>query len=113
MHEMSICMSMMNLIADQQKQAGFSRVKRVIVELGALSHVDPEALQFCFDAAARGTSAEGGTLEIREVAASAWCHDCLQTVQIAEYGGACPRCDGNKLILQGGDEMKLKELEVV
>ena len=113
MHELSICLSMIDLITDQQKQAGFSKVKRVIVEIGALSHIDPEALQFCFGAASRGTVAEDGSLEIRRVAAVAWCHDCLQSVQIAEHGGACPQCGGNKLILQEGDEMKLKELEVV
>ena len=110
---MSLCLSMLNLIEDQQKQNGFSRVKRVIVEIGSLSHVDPEALQFCFDAAARGTLAEDGTLEIREVPATAWCYDCLESVQIAERGGDCPRCGGAKLILQQGEEMKLKELEVV
>lgn len=110
---MSICLSMIDLIADQQKQAGFAKVKRVVVEIGALSHVDPEALRFCFDAAARGTAVENGTLEIRQVAATAWCHDCLRTVEVAERGGACPRCNGGKLIVQEGEEMRLKELEVV
>ena len=113
MHEMSICLSMIDLIRDQQPKERFTRVKRIVVEIGALSHIDPEALRFCFDAAARGTLAEDGALEIREVAAVAWCHDCLQSVEIPERGAACPRCNGNKLIVQEGDEMKLKELEVV
>jgi hydrogenase nickel incorporation protein HypA/HybF len=34
-------------------------------------------------------------------------------VEIAARGAPCPRCDGAKLLVQGGDEMRLKEMEVV
>lgn len=113
MHEMSICLSLIDLIRAQQASHSFSSVRRVVVEIGALGHVEPDALQFCFESAAHGTLAQGSELEIRRVAGEAWCHDCVGRVEIAERGDACPECGGGKLIVQQGDEMKLKELEVV
>ncbi len=41
MHEVALCNSLVDLIRDQQHQRGFQRVRRVIVELGVLGHVDP------------------------------------------------------------------------
>ena len=71
------------------------------------------ALRFAVDAAARGGVAEGATLEIREPAGTAYCLDCETSVTIAARGASCPRCDGVRLLVQGGDEMRLKEMEVV
>jgi hydrogenase nickel incorporation protein HypA/HybF len=34
-------------------------------------------------------------------------------VAISARGAPCPRCGGVKLLVQGGDEMRLKEMEVV
>jgi hydrogenase nickel incorporation protein HypA/HybF len=48
----------------------------VRLAVGALGHVEPEAMRFCFDVAARGTIAEGAQLESRTVPGEAWCLDC-------------------------------------
>ena len=44
---------------------------------------------------------------------TAYCLDCETSVAIAARGAPCPRCGGAKLLVQGGDEMRLKEMEVV
>jgi hydrogenase nickel incorporation protein HypA/HybF len=43
------------------------RVRRVTLEVGALSGIMPEAIAFCFDVVAAGTALEGATLDIRKV----------------------------------------------
>jgi hydrogenase nickel incorporation protein HypA/HybF len=63
--------------------------------------------------ASRGGLAEGATLDIREPPGTAYCLDCETSVTISARGTPCPRCDGAKLLVQGGDEMRLKEMEVV
>jgi hydrogenase nickel incorporation protein HypA/HybF len=113
MHEVALCHGMLELIRDQQQQRGFSRVKRVIVEIGVLGHVDPHALAFAFEVGSRDSVAAGAELEIREIGGKAWCMDCGTTVSIARRGDACPGCGGYTLIVAQGDEMRLKELEVV
>ena len=113
MHEMALCQGMVELIAEQQRSRGFSRVKRVIVEIGALGHVDPHALEFAFEVGARDTPAEQAVLEIREIPGSGWCMDCCETVAIERRGEPCPGCGGYKLIVREGEDMRLKELEVI
>jgi hydrogenase nickel incorporation protein HypA/HybF len=113
MHEMALCEAMLDVIAEQQRLGGFVAVKRVIVEIGTLGHVDPHALEFAFEAGAKDTVAEHAVLEIREVPGSGWCMDCSATVRIERRGDPCPGCGGYQLIVQQGDEMRVKELEVV
>lgn len=113
MHEVALCHSLVGLIREQQQQRGFERVRRVIVEVGALGHVDPHALDFAFEVEARDSPAEGAELEIRQIEGRAWCMDCSKLETIARRGDACPECGGFTLIVQQGDELRLKELEVI
>ncbi len=113
MHEMALCQGMIELIREQQLEKGFDRVKRIIVEIGVLGHVDPHALEFAFEVGARNSAAENAILEIREMAGRAWCMDCSQSVSIGRRGDACPSCGGYTMIVEQGDEMRLKELEVI
>jgi hydrogenase nickel incorporation protein HypA/HybF len=104
---------MIDIIRDQQRQRGFDRVSRVIVEVGALGHVDPHALEFAFDVEAKDSPAEGAVLEILEIAGRAWCMDCSEAVTVKRRGDPCPGCGGFGMIVEQGDELRLKELEVV
>ena len=113
MHEMALCQSMLDLIEDQRGQEGFSAVNKVIVEIGSLGHVDPHALHFAFDVATVGTVAADATLHIREIPGKGWCMDCSREICVARRGDGCPHCGSFTLIMQQGDEMRLKELEVV
>ena len=113
MHEMALSQSLLDLIGEHARAASASRVTRVVLEIGVLSHVDPAAMSFCFDSAARGTIAENAILQICEPSGKAYCFTCEKTIQIGARGEACPDCHGYQLLVNGGEEMKLKELEVV
>lgn len=113
MHEMAITQSLVDLIADEQRARGFSTVRRVVVEIGKLGHVDPHALRFAFDATVPGTIANGAALDIREVDGAAWCMDCSQKVVVNRRGDGCPLCGQHRMIVEQGEDMRLKELEVV
>jgi hydrogenase nickel incorporation protein HypA/HybF len=113
MHEISLATALIKLVHEQAAAARARRVTRLVLEIGTLSHVDTHALRFAVDAAALGGLAEGATLEIQEPEGTAYCLDCEASVAIAARGAACPRCGGVKLLAQGGDEMRLKEMEVV
>jgi len=113
MHEMAITHSLVDLIRDEQSTRGFTAVRRVIVEIGKLGHVDSHALHFAFDAATVGTSLNEAELEIREIDGTAWCMDCSRTVALDRRGDGCPNCGQHMLILNQGEELRLKELEVV
>ena len=110
---MALCQSMIELIEVEQRRQAFAQVARVVVEIGALGHVDPHALEFAFEVTARGTAASDATLEIREIAGRAWCMNCAERTEIARRGDPCPHCGSHQLIVEQGEEMRLKELEVL
>src|SRR3546814_11849710 len=86
MHELSLCLSMLDLIAERVRAEGAHRVLRIGVDIGALGHVEPQALAFCFESAARGTAAAGARLEIRVVPGRAYCFDCGEGMLIRQRG---------------------------
>jgi hydrogenase nickel incorporation protein HypA/HybF len=87
-------------------------VRAVMLELGALSHVEEESLRFCFDAVTRGTVAEGARLDVLATPGRAWCMPCSEEVALARLGDACPRCGSFQLQVTQGEAMKVKEIEV-
>lgn len=113
MHEVSLATALIDLVQEQAAAVRASRVTRLVIEIGALSHVDAHALRFAVDGASRGGLAEGAMLDILQPEGTAYCLDCETSVAIAARGEPCPRCSGFKLLVQGGDEMRLKEMEVV
>jgi hydrogenase nickel incorporation protein HypA/HybF len=112
MHEMSLCESIMGIIEDEAKRQGFTRVKRVRLEIGALSGAEPEAMRFGFDAVTRGTLAEGAELEILPLPGTAWCLPCAAQVEISQRFDTCPVCGSPQVQVTGGEELRIKDLEV-
>ena len=78
MHELGIAESALEVALAQATAAGATRVLRMVIRVGALSGVDPEALRFAFTAILPGTPAEGAAVQIDSVAAVAYCPDCRQ-----------------------------------
>jgi hydrogenase nickel incorporation protein HypA/HybF len=109
---MSLMEGVLQLMEDAALRQKFSRVTAVWLEIGQLAGVEAEAMRFCFDAATRGSVAEGATLEILTIPGSAWCAQCSASVAMSEVPGACPLCGTYQLRVTGGTEMRLKELEV-
>lgn len=112
MHEMSICMSVVAALEEQAKVHSYTRVKAVWLEIGPLAGVEPESLIFCFDAATRGTLAENAKLEIVYTPLVAWCMSCSKNVNLANRLDTCPDCGGGELQITGGNELRIKSMEV-
>jgi hydrogenase nickel incorporation protein HypA/HybF len=113
MHEMSIAQSIVELVEEHARKDAFARARQIRLSIGALSHVDPRALEFGFDVAARGTAAEGATLVIDRPPGTGYCADCEKNVAITAHGEPCPSCGGDRWLLVGGEEMRVVDLEVL
>jgi len=112
MHEMSLAEGVLQILEDQAKSQDYTKVKTVWLEIGELSHVDPNAIAFCFDAVIHGTIADGAKLEIIRTPGRAWCHDCSEHIAVSSLVDPCPKCGGHRIQVTDGDDMRVKELEV-
>jgi hydrogenase nickel incorporation protein HypA/HybF len=109
MHELSIVQGIIEIC---EQHSGGRRVLAVTLEIGSLSGVVPEALEFCFEAATRGSLLEGARLEIERVDATGFCSDCGVVSQMDTYFDPCPSCGALALSLRTGEEMRVRDLEV-
>lgn len=112
MHEMALCEGILTALEQNARDEGYTRVKRVRLEIGALAGVETEAMRFGFDVVMKGSLADGARLEITDVPGAAWCMQCMKTVPVKQRYDACPDCSSYQLQVTGGEEMKIKELEV-
>ena len=112
MHELSLAESVLQIIEETAVTKGFRQVRSVVLEIGQLATIEADAMRFCFDAVVRGSVAEGALLEIVEVPSCGWCAQCAETVPMSDLLSCCPNCGFHRLQLKGGQEMRLKSLEV-
>jgi hydrogenase nickel incorporation protein HypA/HybF len=105
-HELAIAQEVIALVAARTEGA---RVTRVVLEIGRLCAVLPDAMRFCFDLATEGTVAEGAALEIREVPGRGRCRACGSEVALDRPFGRC-RCGGSDLEWLAGEELRIKEV---
>ena len=113
MHEMALCENILQVLEEQAVEQNYAAVKTVWLEIGPLAGVELEALRFSFDAVANGTLADQAELVIVETRGEAWCRSCAKTVPIRQRFDACPLCGGYDLQVTSGEELRIKELEVV
>ena len=112
MHEMSLAESVLDIIEESARANNFKRVRRVVLEIGKLSAVEPDAMRFCFEAVMSGGIGEGATLDIVETEGCGWCAKCACHVPLAALYDACPHCGGYPVGVSSGDAMRVVELEV-
>jgi hydrogenase nickel incorporation protein HypA/HybF len=112
MHEMSLCESVLQILEQQAEAQNYRKVKTIWLEIGALTGVEVEAMRFCFDVVVQGSLAENAQLEIVIAPGQAWCMPCGANVLIQELYAQCPLCGSQQLQVNGGEQMRIKELEV-
>lgn len=109
MHELSITQGIIDIC---EKHASGRRVLSLDVEIGDLSGVVPDAIEFCFEACSRGTALEGASLNIIRIPGKGHCQDCGADTELSAVFGACSHCGSYLVTIKTGEEMRVKEIEV-
>ena len=108
MHELAIAQSVVSGICERVSDR---LVCKVVLEVGLLSGVMPDAVRFCFDLAAQGTRVEGAALEIVVPEARARCKSCGTEFAPRDSLALCA-CGGADVVLLAGQELRIRSVEV-
>lgn len=110
MHELAISEAIVSEVCERVD----GQVVRVVLEIGQLSAVMPDAVRFCFDVAAHGTRLEGAALEIMDIPGLGRCRKCAAPVALGDsHIGTCPGCGAIDLDVVAGQELRIKAVEVM
>lgn len=109
MHELGIAMEIAEIAAERAGEA--AKINRVVVEVGRLTAVLPDALAFAWDAAIEDSPLAGCVLEIVVVAGRGRCRTCGTEQELSMPFGRCT-CGTTDLELIAGEDLRIRELEV-
>ncbi len=76
MHELSICLSLLDQVERIAREHGADRVERILLRIGPLSGVEAPLLANAYPLAAAGTIAEHATLDIEPAVIRVKCTAC-------------------------------------
>jgi hydrogenase nickel incorporation protein HypA/HybF len=109
MHEFSVAEAVMDIV---QRHARGRPVARVVVKVGHLRQVVPDALTFAFGLVAQGTEAEGAELAIEGVPAAGRCRSCGARGVLPDIPLVCERCGSWDVEVLEGEELLVDSLEL-
>lgn len=109
MHELGITR---NIVAIVSENAGNKTVSRVTLDIGKLSAIMPDAIRFCFDICSKDTPLENARLEINEIPGQGRCDVCGNNINLELPYGQC-ECGSRQITCIAGEELKIREMEVV
>lgn len=113
MHELYLAESILNIIQEYALKHSCRKINTVLLSCGGLSCIEPKALQFAFEAQAKGTLAEDAVLEFKIQPAVIHCFSCQNDLEVNSFTGICPDCGNLEVILSSGsEELKILEIDV-
>lgn len=109
MHELAITQSLVDLVVE--RTAG-RRVSTVHLQVGELSGVVPDALQFCYEVVTAGTDLEGSKLAVDATAGQGHCRSCDEDFLLDQLILLCP-CGSANVRIVAGQELLVTSVEMV
>ena len=112
MHELSIAISIVDTAIKQATMASANRVSEVALDIGILSGIEYESLEFALGVAAKDTILEETLFRINRVEAVAECPACEHLYVPDGMYSHCPECNKQGIRLIRGTELQIKSLLV-
>ena len=120
MHELSIASSLIEKLLEFSRRNPQRTIIEVRLEMGELSHIDSDALSFCYEAVTKGTAVEGSRLVIQKTPALVKCPYCSYRGRPKYWDDVllaapvitmrCPKC-GETVVADQGQECAIKSIK--
>lgn len=112
MHEFSIALNIVEIATETARVNNAETVNEVEVDVGDMSGVIYEALEFALRSAIKGTILENSHFRLNRIKASAVCIDCRHDFEPEDYLSVCSNCGSSNIEILRGREMKVKSINI-
>lgn len=112
MHELSLAHSILSIAERAVPLNKNVVVTGISLQIGELSGIETDALEFAFSIIKEGTLLKNAGLQIEMVKGEALCLDCKHIFPLSLYGTSCPQCKSYSIEIKKGKEMKVLALSV-
>lgn len=113
MHELSIAMDIVRIAEGETVKVNAEKVLKIELEIGVLSGIELDALNFVWGSAVKKSVLEHAVKEIIVIEGVGKCEDCGNVFEMENIYDCCPKCGSNFKNILKGKELKVKTLEVI
>ena len=114
MHELGVVFHIMDSLESVAKENDVTQIQSVTIEIGEVSTVSPHYLTDCWEwAIKKKPMLTGCAMKVEILPAITWCDGCKQEYPTVQHGRICPYCGSEKTWLLKGNELNIKEIEVI
>ena len=112
MHELSIAINIVDIASKQADAASANSVSEVELDIGRLSGIEYESLDFALKVAVKDTILEKTNFRINRIEPLSECLSCQHLFTPGDLFGSCPECNEMNTRLIRGKELQIKSLLV-
>ena len=114
MHELGVVFHIMDSLEEVAKENDVTQIQSVTIEVGEVSAVIPHYLTDCWDwAIKKRPLLTGCQMKVEILNAVTYCEGCNTEYGTVAHGRICPNCGSEKTWLLKGNELNIKEIEVI
>lgn len=111
MHEFSLIENILRTVEETAQREHLRTVTSVKLVVGRMRQIVPETMRFAFEAASKGTVAEGAALHMEFVPIRMRCGACGHEFEVDDRVFVCPQCGDTDLELKKGMELLIESME--
>ena len=112
MHEMSIALNIIDIASEAAENAQSKKINEIEIEIGSISGVEIDALEFALDVAVQNTMLKDASKKIIPIEAKAECLECHNTFPISFFYEPCPSCNSLNINILQGKELRIKSINI-
>jgi hydrogenase nickel incorporation protein HypA/HybF len=113
MHELAVTSDLIQLVLTECKKGRITQPKKIFVDLGAFTSYSKDSVLFYYDILKKEQPLiRKTTLVVNEHPGKITCNTCKKDSTLSDPSLiCCPHCHGMDIVIVGGKEFILKEIE--
>ena len=112
MHELSIAASIVDYATEFANEHQAKSISRIEIEVGQLSGVITESLEFAMEEAVKGSVLEKAEVILNEVPGRSRCNRCQTEFNNPDWYTPCPNCMAMDAEIIGGKELLIRSVVI-
>ncbi len=112
MHEFSLSLNIIDIATEYAIRENAVEVREVEIEVGELSGVVREALEFALESAVKGTLLENAECHIKIIKGKVRCNQCHFEFETDNLYAECPECHSYTFEILEGKELRVASIVI-
>ncbi len=110
MHELSLAMSVMDIVVQEAQANNAKKIKEVVIEVGELAGVEPICFRTAIDAVIASSKYPQMKATIIDVPGSGECTECGTQFSAKDRIAICPNCGSWACRVTGGEVFRVESI---